>query len=173
MKYERRRISDLKPDPNNPRTISKQAKRALATSIRRFGLVQPVIVNETTGHVVGGHQRLDVLREQGVTEIDVVIGAWSIEEERALNVALNNPAGQGKFTDVGGYLDGALRTLSLDDFKALQLDKLVLANSNDKERKEARELEYKLVIAARDEAHQAELLERLEAEGLDVKLLIV
>lgn len=175
VRYERRHIADLTPDPDNPRQISKSAKRALAASIKRFGLVQPVIVNEITGHVVGGHQRLAVLREQGETEIDVVVGKWTVDEERALNVTLNNPAAQGRFTDARGFLDGALRALSLDDFKTLQFDKLVLDEKSIKEekRREARDLEYKLVITARDESHQGELLERLESEGLDVKLLIV
>lgn len=175
MRYERRRIVDLVPDPDNPRVISKQAKRALAASVKRFGLVQPIVINETTGHVVGGHQRIDVLREQGVAEIDVAIGAWTVDEERVLNVALNNPGAQGTFDDPQRYLEHALRVLSLDDFKALRFDELILDTRDGKEakRRAAHDLKYQLVVTATDENHQAELLERFEADGLDVKLLIV
>lgn len=165
VRYERRKIADMIPDAANPRTISKTAKRALAASIRRFGLVQPVIVNETTGRVVGGHQRIDAMREQGETEIDVVIGAWTEAEERALNVTLNNPAGQGEFTSgVGDFAAVALHGLSLKDFKELRLDALVLPpGGKERERREANALEYKLVVTARDESHQAELV------GSDIK----
>ena len=174
VRYKRMKLAELTPDPANPRTITKKAKQALAASVRRFGLVQPVIVNETTGHVVGGHQRLEVLREQGVTEIDVAIGAWTPDEERALNVALNNPAAQGEFGDVRGYLSNALRGLSLDDFHALRFDELVLGpQEKEAKRREARVLEYKLVVSCSDESQQAQLLEELEAKGLEVKVLIV
>jgi ParB-like chromosome segregation protein Spo0J len=174
IRYERRKTVDLNPDPANPRSIGKKAKAALAASIRRFGLVQPIVVNETTGHVVGGHQRLDALREQGVVDVDVAIGSWTEDEERVLSVVLNNPAAQGEFTDARGYLERALRVLSLDDFQELQLDALVMGPmSKEEKRRNAKALEYKLVVTARDESHQADLLERFEADGLDVKLLIV
>lgn len=132
IRYERRKISDLVVDDHNPRTMSTKAKKALAASIKRFGLVQPIVVNETTGRVVGGHQRIVALREQGAIEVDVAIGAWTADEERVLNVALNNQAAQGQFTDVRSYLDGALRALSLDDFKTLQLDALVFDGAKEK-----------------------------------------
>lgn len=175
VRYERRNIADLIPDAANPRTINKKAKAALSASVKRFGLVQPVIVNDKTGHVVGGHQRIEILREQGEVEIDVVIGEWSEDEERVLNVALNNPQAQGIFTDPRSYLTNALRTLSLDDFKALRLDALVFDDKSEKhaDRRNERTLEYKLVVTARDESHQGELLERFETDGLDVKLMIV
>jgi hypothetical protein len=175
IRYERRAIAELLPNKQNPRRISKKARAALATSVRRFGLVQPIVLNERTGRVVGGHQRLDVLREQGVVEVDVAIGSWSDAEERVLNVALNNPNAQGEFTDVREFVAEALSVLSLDDFETLQLGDLVLDRSSktEQKRRDDKTLEYKLVITARDEAHQCELLERLEADGLDVKLLIV
>lgn len=57
IRYEKRKLADLLLDEANPRTISKSAKRALAASIKRFGLVQPIVLNEKTGRVVGGHER--------------------------------------------------------------------------------------------------------------------
>jgi ParB-like chromosome segregation protein Spo0J len=176
IEYKRVRLETLKLDAANPRKMSKKARTALAASVKRFGLVQPIIVNKTTGRVVGGHQRLGVLLEQGVTEADVAIGSWSAAEERALNVALNNPAAQGEFTgDVRAYLDQALQGLSLDDFQALRFDELTI-NKPKRDHRSAsdrRGLEYKLVVECRDEEHQAELLEELEGRGLTVKLLVV
>ena len=66
LRRETRKIGDLIPDSDNPRKISKSAMKALRASIRRFGLVQPVIVNEHTGKVVGGHQRLEAMKAEGL-----------------------------------------------------------------------------------------------------------
>ena len=178
VRYETRPIAELQLDASNPRTISKAAKQALGASLRRFGLVQPIVVNERTGRVVSGHQRIDVLRDQGATMVDVAIGSWSDAEERVLNVALNNAAAQGEFSSpeaVRSYLSASLRALSLDDFQELRLDELLLTPREAKEgaRREDKELSYKLVVECSDEGHQAELLEELEHRGLTVKLLIV
>src|SRR3954471_5218478 len=73
MKIETRKLSELQPATYNPRTISDSAFAALRKSISRWGLVQPIIINETSGNIVGGHARLRVLQEQGETETPVVI----------------------------------------------------------------------------------------------------
>jgi hypothetical protein len=62
-------LSALKPAPYNPRTITPKAAKGLRASLKRFGLVQPIVWNRRSKHVVGGHQRLDALRELGKIEI--------------------------------------------------------------------------------------------------------
>jgi len=123
--YEEMDIATLVPDPANPRTITDRAMQALTHSVKRFGLVQPIVVNRKTGHVVGGHQRLEALRKLGQDRAMVAIGEWTPAEERALNVTLNNAAAQGAFGDVSGYLETALRGLSAEDFRELSLDTLI------------------------------------------------
>ena len=91
VRLERMQIADLEPAPYNPRQISEEALAGLGTSVDRFGLVEPVVWNRRTGHVVGGHQRLKVLQARGVTETDVVVVDLPEGEEKALNVALNSP----------------------------------------------------------------------------------
>jgi hypothetical protein len=172
IRYERRDISDLRPDPANPRTITQAASKALRASLKRFGLVQPVIVNERTGNVVGGHQRVAAARANGETEIDVAVGDWSPADERALNVTLNNLAAQGTFEGVASYLSGV--DMGLATLKELRLDVLVLGDDGDEKKSTSdRQLEYRVVISCVDETHQAELLERFDAEGLSAKPLIV
>ena len=57
--------------------------------MERFGAVQPIIWNERSGYVVGGHQRLKVLRRKKVQEVAVVVVDLDETEEKALNLALN------------------------------------------------------------------------------------
>ena len=66
-------IEKLKPSPYNPRKITPEAREGLKTSINRFGLVQEVVVNKRTMHVIGGNQRYDVLKEQGAKEVPVAL----------------------------------------------------------------------------------------------------
>jgi ParB-like chromosome segregation protein Spo0J len=57
--------------------------------------VDPVIWNEVTGNIVGGHQRYKVLTAEGATEIDcVVVHIENPQEEKALNIALNKAVGE-------------------------------------------------------------------------------
>ena len=106
MNIKKMKLAELKPAPYNPRTISEAALRGLSASIKRFGLVEPIIVNKRSGNVVGGHQRLKVLESEGVKETQVVIVDLDEAEEKALNVALNNQAIAGDFTaDVQALID--------------------------------------------------------------------
>ncbi|WP_456236387.1 site-specific DNA-methyltransferase [Boudabousia liubingyangii] len=66
----------------------------LKRSVEEFGYVEPVIFNEATGRVVGGHQRLKVLTALGHTEIECVVVDLPEAKEKALNVALNKVKGE-------------------------------------------------------------------------------
>ena len=68
MQIIRKRISELIPAPYNPRKDIQPGDpeyEKLKRSLEEFGYVEPVIWNARTGYVVGGHQRLKVLRELG------------------------------------------------------------------------------------------------------------
>lgn len=80
----------------NPRKDLKPGDREyekLKRSIAEFGYVEPVIWNRQTGNVVGGHQRLKVLVDLGQREIDCVVVDLDLQQEKALNIALNKIQG--------------------------------------------------------------------------------
>jgi len=93
-------IEQLIPASYNPRRVLKptdKAYRKLEASIREFGLVEPLVWNEGTGHVVGGHARLAILKAIGLTEVPVSVVNLSDAREKALNVVLNNQEAQGRY----------------------------------------------------------------------------
>jgi ParB-like chromosome segregation protein Spo0J len=93
-------LGRLKPAPYNPRrplSPKSPAYRKLRASLTEFGLVEPLVWNERTGHVVGGHLRLAVLRELGTTEVPVSVVRLDDAGEKALNVVLNNREAQGRY----------------------------------------------------------------------------
>jgi ParB-like chromosome segregation protein Spo0J len=93
-------IDQLVPAKYNPRRVLKptdKAYRKLEASLHEFGLVEPLVWNETTGHVVGGHARLSILKKMGVTEVPVSVVNLSEAREKALNVVLNNQEAQSRY----------------------------------------------------------------------------
>src|SRR6056297_1418393 len=96
MKIEKLKTKLLLPADYNPRKDLKPGDAEydkLKRSIEQFGYVEPVIWNKTTGRVVGGHQRLKVLLDLGMTEVECVVIEMDEEKEKALNVALNKISG--------------------------------------------------------------------------------
>jgi len=70
-----KKVSELIRPGFNPRVDVRNNKdlyRKLERSLDEFGYVSPVIWNKQTGNVVGGNQRLAVLQDKGITEIEVV-----------------------------------------------------------------------------------------------------
>jgi ParB-like chromosome segregation protein Spo0J len=100
-------LASLQPAPYNPRQKLRPGQPAfqkLAASLRDFGLVEPLVWNETTGHIVGGHARLEILRTMGVTEVAVSVVRLTPAREKALNIVLNNREAQGR-SDTGRLAD--------------------------------------------------------------------
>jgi ParB-like chromosome segregation protein Spo0J len=94
-------VADISPATYNPRQIDDAALAGLAKSLEKFGLVEPIIVNVRDGKnvIVGGHQRFKVIQNAGVEKIACVVVDLSVEDEKLLNLALNNPHIQGTFID--------------------------------------------------------------------------
>jgi len=123
-------VTKLAPAEYNPRKDLKPGDpeyEKLKRSITEFGYVEPVVWNRTTGHVVGGHQRLKVLIDTGVKEVECVVVEMSEEKEKALNVALNKISGdwdKEKLSLLIADLQGADFDVSLTGFDAPELDAL-------------------------------------------------
>lgn len=97
MEIKKVNVAELKAAKYNPRKDLKPGDEEfekLKRSIETFGYVEPVIWNKRTGNVVGGHQRLKVLKHLGFTEVDCVVLDIDLLQEKALNVALNKISGE-------------------------------------------------------------------------------
>ena len=89
---------DLNPSEYNPRKISADAKKQLIQSIKKFGLVDPVIANSAPNRqniLIGGNQRYLVAKELGYETVPVVyLNIPDIEREKELNIRLNKNTGE-------------------------------------------------------------------------------
>ena len=128
MIIEKKKATELLPADYNPRKDLKPGDpeyEKLKRSIEQFGYVEPVIWNKTTGRVVGGHQRLKVLMDMGITEVDCVVVDMPEDKEKALNIALNKISGEwdkDKLALLITDLQGADFDVSLTGFDPAEID---------------------------------------------------
>ncbi|MFA6038705.1 MAG: DNA modification methylase [Candidatus Peribacteraceae bacterium] len=91
-------IGALHPAAYNPRTHSPGQEEQLIESIKRFSVVEPIVVNGARNRkniVIGGHFRLEVLRKLGYRTVPVVyVHIPSLEREKELNLRLNRNTGE-------------------------------------------------------------------------------
>ncbi|KUO64743.1 MAG: cytosine methyltransferase [Gracilibacter sp. BRH_c7a] len=130
MQIEKLKTELLIPADYNPRKDLKPGDpeyEKLKRSIEQFGYVEPVIWNKTTSRVVGGHQRLKVLLDMGITEVECVVIEMDEDKEKALNIALNKISGdwdKDKLALLIADLQGADFDVSLTGFEPAELDAL-------------------------------------------------
>lgn len=97
MEFEVKRIADMNRAAYNPRVDLQpedEEYQAIERSLKRHGLVQPIVWNRRTNTAVSGHQRLTVLEAQGETEVTVSVVDLDDIQEKELNVALNKITGE-------------------------------------------------------------------------------
>lgn len=103
------KVSDLKPAKYNPRVTLESGEReyeSLKKSLNKFGTVVPIIVNKRNNVIVGGHQRLNVLKELGKEEVEVVLVDLDEKDEKRLNLALNKVDGRWDYQKLDEIIHG-------------------------------------------------------------------
>lgn len=111
-------IELLKPSDYNPRHLSDKAEADLTKSIKTFGCVDPIIINQYPGRefvVVGGHQRLKVLQKLGYTLVPTVSVSLPLEQEKNLNLRLNKNVGEFDLELLRNFEVGLLLETGFDD----------------------------------------------------------
>jgi len=92
LKIEYRSPHSLKAYPGNARTHNRKQRRALETSMRRFGYTQPALITEN-GEIIAGHGRVEAAKSIGLLEIPVIrIDHLSETDRRAYILADNQLA---------------------------------------------------------------------------------
>lgn len=96
MKIVKMKVSELNPAYYNPRKDLQPGDaeyQKIKRSIDEFGLVEPLVWNKKTERLVGGHQRLKILKEAGQDTVEVSVVDLEEDREKLLNVALNKSQG--------------------------------------------------------------------------------
>lgn len=138
MQWQTLALEELQPAAYNPRKKLKPGDKEyekIKSSIQEFGYVEPIIVNYDMT-VIGGHQRLTVLRDLGYTEAQCVV--LHIEDEnkvKALNIALNKITGawnEQLLADLLVDLQSVDFNMDLTGFEAPEIEQLFSKVHNKK-----------------------------------------
>ena len=146
MKIESKLVKDLNPASYNPRQISSKQYKDLKESVKKFGLVDPIIINKNGNVVIGGHQRLKICKDLKYVEVDCVMLDLSKEEERELNIRLNKNTGDFDMDilanefDIEELTDWGFKHIDLD----INIDKITEGNTEDDHIPEVKQSRVKL-----------------------------
>ncbi len=139
MNIQKVPVSQLKPAKYNPRKDLKPGDPAyekIKRSMNDFGYVDPIIWNEVTGNIVGGHQRFKVLKAEGAQEIMcVVVHIEDPADEKALNIVLNKATGDWEpvaLADLLSELQSVGYDLDSTGFDAAEVND-ILSNVHNKD----------------------------------------
>lgn len=102
QKFEKRIISRsaISFMPGNVIAIDEDARERLRDMVAAWGLVEHIVWNEVTGHVISGHQRLGIVDEiQGSRDYSLEVAVVHLDEktELAQAVFMNNPNTMGTY----------------------------------------------------------------------------
>lgn len=106
-----RSIDEIKPDPGNPRTRSRQVQRRVERSMAEFGFVFPITVDRH-GVIVAGHARLEAAKALGYTHVPAISVEHLTESQiKALQIADNRLVELGTWDE--RLLGEALQSLTI------------------------------------------------------------
>jgi len=139
MEIRTMRLDALRPSDYNPRMDLKPGDpeyEKLKRSVETFGYVEPIIWNKRTERVVGGHQRLKVMLDLGITEESVVQVDLRENDEKALNVALNKISGDWdmpRLKDLLEALDTGAYDVTLTGFDLAEIEDIMTRFASEEE----------------------------------------
>ena len=168
MRIEKILINKLKPATYNPRQITKKQYNDLKESIDRFGLVDPIIVNEKTMTIIGGHQRYKIWKENAeqsnVDDITIpcVMLNLNTEQERELNIRLNKSGGEWDMDILANEFD-------IEELKEWGFKDLEFGFNIDKIEEEQEEIAT-ITIKEDDLVKAQKLHDDLKKKGYNVKI---
>lgn len=122
-------LSELNPNPRNPRKIEDDALKRLQKTMEKYGDLSGLIYNERTKQLVGGHQRSKILPKEAIVHIDKTFSPptdlgtvsegyveykkerfklrivnWDEDTEKAACIAANTAAGSWDYADLAGIM---------------------------------------------------------------------
>jgi hypothetical protein len=112
------KASSLKASTYNPRKWDQSAIDGLTESIKRFGLIDPLLVNGSKDRkniVIGGHFRLKVAKDLGFKEVPVIyLDIPDEAKERELNLRLNKNQGDWDYELLAEFDESLLADVGFD-----------------------------------------------------------
>lgn len=134
MKIIELEIGLLKVSEYNPRKMTEQQADDLKESIERFGMVDPLIVNENRKRknvLIGGHQRYRIAKMLNYKTVPVVYLNLTLDKEKELNLRLNKNVGEWDWDLLVNFGENELMDVGFDKDEIMQYFSLNEADDID------------------------------------------
>ena len=167
------KISEIKLNPDNPRTISNKDMELLIKSLKEFPEMlhlREIVVDENMV-VLGGNMRLLTLQKMGASDCQIrMVSGLTPEQKREFVIKDNSNFGRYDFDTLANEWSD----LPLADWGVDLPDDWIKNNEKTNQNiNEIYELKYNVIVECDNEAQQKELLTRFEEEGLICRALIL
>lgn len=179
IKIDRVPIDAIHLDPANARKHSNKNLLAIKGSINKFKQVEPLVVQKSTGIIIAGNGRYEVMKEMGFKEVDVHYVDVDNLTATAMGIALNRTSELSEWDEDGlGVLLQELREedfdlseigFELDDLAKFDVSDPFINNLDESEIKKQEAKKYLLEIEFADEQARKDEYENLCAQGLIVR----
>ena len=158
-----KRVNPAEYNPRKDLQPGDDEYERLRRSIDEFDCVEPLVWNQRTGNLVGGHQRYKILLARGDKEVQCSVVDLSPEQEKALNLALNKISGEWDEEKLARLLDELTQVpdfdVSLSGFDLPEVSKLLDRILPADEGDDGFDVEAELESIERPETQPGELIE--------------
>jgi ParB-like chromosome segregation protein Spo0J len=164
------KITDIKPNPENPRIIKDHKFKQLVESIKSFPQMlelRPIVIDENN-IVLGGNMRLKACTEAGLTDVPVIYAKDLTEEQKKEFIIKDNLGyGEWDWEDLANIWDADLLTewgLDIPNFD-------VIDEQEQKDLSDKIKSEFKIEIICKSEEEQEKTYNKLIEENYECRLL--
>jgi len=154
-----KKITDIKPNPNNPRVIRDENFKKLVNSIKEFPEmleVRPIVVNKDMV-ILGGNMRYRACQEAGLKEVPVMMASWESEKDAEFVIKDNLQMGDWDWEILSNTFDESY----LDDWGL---------DVPYQQEEEEQEISYNILITCTSQEEQMSLYSELESKGVKAKM---
>jgi len=161
------KITEIKPNPSNPRIIKDDKFKKLVASIEKFpemADVRPIVVNMDMV-VIGGNMRLRAMKESGWKEAPVQMVDWTEEQQKEFIIKDNLGYGEWDWDDLANNWDEQELTdwgLDIPNF---------IDEQEQKDLSNTIENLYRIEIICKDEQEQENTYNKLIQQNYECRLL--
>lgn len=135
MNIQKRKVSELVPNAHNPRVLKETAIDAVSNSIKEFGYLVPIVIDENN-MILAGHTRLEALKKQNIKEVEVVlVDTLTDEQKRLFNIVDNktNELNDWDETKLAELIKGVEDQLTQFGFTAEEMNELFEIGQDSKD----------------------------------------
>jgi len=179
MKYEMRNVDELIPYARNARTHSPEQVTKLASSIKEFGFINPVIISDDGG-ILAGHGRVMAAKKLGIEKVPCVIESHLSETQKRAYILADN-----RLALDAGWDDEMLKLemfdlskevdLNMLGFNEKEISSILSIEQEEEEIKIPDEIDYKneleIIITCETEEEQESLFNEFKERGLKCRVL--